>query len=515
MAQLDPSVQQLFNLSPAQQEEFAMGMELGQTPEAQMQVAQLLPQFIQKQEDPLSNLFKMDLGGTAPAKKEAAPTKKKAPTPVAKKAVEKAIAKAPAAVPSAPATVSMPDLVPSEQFKLPQNLNPLDFGPQIQTQGGPFTPEGVKYSQNILELQTPGMRQQRATLDEVRKMISGAEAPIPQQNIAWLMGLSDILTDSDTLSKYKTPEQQKYEQKMNKAGALLGLSKEEGDLTKSEIDLFKANYISDLQHTLGLTKEDVKQLIAGKKIESTEGMQDKTIAATSKEKQLDRESAERIAKIRAAQKASKEQRSKFWDAYDTAAAKDLQIYDSTGKAEAAAGMASLKNAIDALKSNPDLSGSAKAIAATATGFGEATAIRDSAWQSMITSMRPILGAQFTEREGNSLKKLIYDPKQPASENIRRMTLLMSKLQEIKASKDAASAWAKSNPSMRGFQGSIYDESHFSGMSANSFYQFMGSGGGGGTAAPKAKGPVTRTYKGKTYKLKEGGNSKNQSDWEVQ
>ena len=486
--QQDTSVEDLFNL----------GMNIGQTPEGQMQVAQLLnPAWAQKQNE-ISDMFNLDF------LKQAAPTKvsakKKTSSTTARKTVERVISKIPQAAPAPQAVPSLPgfsaELAPSDQFKLQQNLQPLDMGNQIKTEGGPFTPEGVKYAQNILELQTPGMRQQRASLDEIRKMIGGMQAPIPSQNISWLMGLSDVLTDSDMLSKYKTPEQQQYEQKVGRVNALMGLAKEEGGLTKDEIDLFKANYISDLQHTLGLTKEDIKNIISQRRETGIQTKTDKEIEAEARQKQLDRENALRIAKLKGAKGPGQ-----------TVGQKELEKdfvskYYAPWKAGGAYGgyvknMNDIDSALTLLDQNKDSMGKTYLKFAPEKLWPEPirTARKQIISAIAATIKQRGVDSQFAQKEAEAIWQRAFDPSLSAAENIR----------SLRGEKDMLST---QNEEIN--RTGKYFESH-----GQSLVGFTGSEASYGAPSKKApSGPTTRTYKGKTYQLKPGGNPKNQKDWEI-
>lgn len=83
------------------------------------------------------------------------------------------------------------------------------------------------------------------------------------------------------------------------------------------------------------------------------------------------------------------------------------------------------------------------------------ALQDSVEEVVQRNLRTILGAQFTEREGERLIARAYNPRQPASENIKRLQRLIGQIDEAAKSKAEAGAYYEQNGSLVGFKGKLY------------------------------------------------------------
>jgi hypothetical protein len=129
------------------------------------------------------------------------------------------------------------------------------------------------------------------------------------------MGLSDIVGGGDMLSKYKTPQQQQYEQKVNQINMMMGLAKEEGGLTGDEKGLLDTFLTADIQRLLGGRKLDAAMamkllgesgLNARQKEELSfkEGMQDKALTEEMRRLKLQLESKEKIQGMKGKTKGS-------------------------------------------------------------------------------------------------------------------------------------------------------------------------------------------------------------------
>jgi len=68
------------------------------------------------------------------------------------------------------------------------------------------------------------------------------------------------------------------------------------------------------------------------------------------------------------------------------------------------------------------------------------------------NLRLILGAQFTEREGERLIARAYNPRQPESVNVRRVRNLTRQIQDAAQSKMEAAKYYEENGSLVGFRG---------------------------------------------------------------
>ena len=69
-----------------------------------------------------------------------------------------------------------------------------------------------------------------------------------------------------------------------------------------------------------------------------------------------------------------------------------------------------------------------------------------------TSLKQVLGAQFTEKEGRMLLDRAYNPVQPKEENIRRMRELITSLKSQASSKKAAMDYFAQHGTLQGYRG---------------------------------------------------------------
>lgn len=68
------------------------------------------------------------------------------------------------------------------------------------------------------------------------------------------------------------------------------------------------------------------------------------------------------------------------------------------------------------------------------------------------SLRKILGAQFTEKEGERFLARMFDVKMPEEENARRAALLVKTLENMAQTKDQAAEYFRQNGTIQGFTG---------------------------------------------------------------
>jgi hypothetical protein len=68
------------------------------------------------------------------------------------------------------------------------------------------------------------------------------------------------------------------------------------------------------------------------------------------------------------------------------------------------------------------------------------------------NLREILGAQFTQKEGDRLIARAYNPKLEEAENAKRLARLSTAIEEASKAKQAAAAYYQQNGTIRGFQG---------------------------------------------------------------
>lgn len=75
------------------------------------------------------------------------------------------------------------------------------------------------------------------------------------------------------------------------------------------------------------------------------------------------------------------------------------------------------------------------------------------------NLRAVLGAQFTEGEGTRLIARAYNPKQPETENVKRLDSLISQIKEAAQAKEDASAYFEEHGTIKGFKGKLYQSAN--------------------------------------------------------
>lgn len=110
------------------------------------------------------------------------------------------------------------------------------------------------------------------------------------------------------------------------------------------------------------------------------------------------------------------------------------------------------------------------------------AIQDRVEDVVQRNLRLVLGAQFTEKEGERLIARAYNPRQPESENIKRLGRLITQIDEAAKAKAEAGAYYEQNGTLKGFKGKIY-------RSAN---DFLGGDGSGETISIQASDGTKHT-----------------------
>lgn len=78
-------------------------------------------------------------------------------------------------------------------------------------------------------------------------------------------------------------------------------------------------------------------------------------------------------------------------------------------------------------------------------------------------LRPILGAQFTEKEGENLIKRAFDPNLPSGENAYRLDYLDKKMRLALQAKQDAVKYYEKNGTLAGFKGKLYSVGDFRNM----------------------------------------------------
>lgn len=116
-------------------------------------------------------------------------------------------------------------------------------------------------------------------------------------------------------------------------------------------------------------------------------------------------------------------------------------------------ISALDKAAELLKTNPSLSGGKSAFLPE---FGrklvapDSVAIQQDIDSAIQSSLKAILGAQFTENEAKQMLARAYDPALPADKNIPRLQAEAARLREMARQKDAASQYFERSGTLKGY-----------------------------------------------------------------
>ena len=124
---------------------------------------------------------------------------------------------------------------------------------------------------------------------------------------------------------------------------------------------------------------------------------------------------------------------------------------------------SLDNVAQRLRSGEKLSGRMFAVipeSVLPVSHPEAAAARDDVLNTVQRSLRAVLGAQFTEKEGQMLMRRAYDVRLPPEENARRVERLANQLRVAAESKASAARYFEEHGSLTGWRGRVYTMDDF-------------------------------------------------------
>lgn len=143
-------------------------------------------------------------------------------------------------------------------------------------------------------------------------------------------------------------------------------------------------------------------------------------------------------------------------ARDSAFGKEYATYmDLGGNTVVEKNLKSLKDVIDTLKANPNLTGT-KAKAQDATGTlsvlsPESQRIKDLAGGVVQGNLRQVLGGQFASKEGEQLLERAFNIGQPGADNISRLEDLYTQIEQAAKIKQAAGEYFDAKGTLKGFQ----------------------------------------------------------------
>lgn len=138
-------------------------------------------------------------------------------------------------------------------------------------------------------------------------------------------------------------------------------------------------------------------------------------------------------------------------------ADDLVSWETNGRADFVNNMALLNGAIGKINEGKELSGSGSNFLG---GWGrdvwgaEGWAVQKDIEQVVQRNLKAVLGAQFTQSEGDRLIQRAYDPTAEESVNLRRLQMLQRQMEIAAEQRSRASEYFNKNGTMVGFQGAM-------------------------------------------------------------
>lgn len=146
-------------------------------------------------------------------------------------------------------------------------------------------------------------------------------------------------------------------------------------------------------------------------------------------------------------------------AIDTEAGKELAGFLTGGFADAQKNLNQVKGVLDTLKNRGDRSFTGTEFAfvpgfADAVVAPDATALRERVEEVIQRNLREVLGAQFTEKEGERLIARAYNQNLSEEENISRLEALVKQMETAMNQKMQAAEYFNSNGTLQGFSGAL-------------------------------------------------------------
>lgn len=142
---------------------------------------------------------------------------------------------------------------------------------------------------------------------------------------------------------------------------------------------------------------------------------------------------------------------------DEKAAEDIYEWQSGGGQDMVAQIAQLKPVIEALEAGKPITGIGVAVQPDillAMTNPEALQTRELVEEVVQRNLRAVLGAQFTEKEGDRLISRAFNPKLPPAENAKRVRRLFLQMSSAAEQKQAMADYFDEFGTLRGFKGKM-------------------------------------------------------------
>lgn len=126
------------------------------------------------------------------------------------------------------------------------------------------------------------------------------------------------------------------------------------------------------------------------------------------------------------------------------------------------------------------------------GYESAVATREAVEEVVQRSLRAILGAQFTEKEGERLIARAYNPRLSQAENAKRVGRLLTQLEDAADAKNEAIKYFEQNGTLSGWQGSLLTSTDSIDLDSDITPIEVPQGGGGQQGATQYREGETAT-----------------------
>ena len=147
----------------------------------------------------------------------------------------------------------------------------------------------------------------------------------------------------------------------------------------------------------------------------------------------------------------------FWEALDKAYGPEYLEWTGGMGADTWGNLVKVQEVLDALKSGEQLTG---AIIGSMPDFinkflnPDVTQAREAVESVVQRNLKAILGAQFTEKEGERLISRAYNPKLPPEMNAQRLGILVEQMKQAVKAKNAQAEWVREHGTLMGWTGDL-------------------------------------------------------------
>jgi len=176
-------------------------------------------------------------------------------------------------------------------------------------------------------------------------------------------------------------------------------------------------------------------------------------------------------------------------AVDERYAQDYLDWSQGGGADAAANMGQIKSVLDRLASGEALTGKSVGLAPdffNALVNPEALGAKQQVEEVVQRNLRAVLGAQFTQVEGERLISRAFDARLSPQENVKRLRKLFMQMQTAAQQKQAMAEYYEANETLRGYKGKQ--------PKMQDFYDALSTPDAPPKGSVDVKGPDGKTYR---------------------